>query len=300
MTTPVAAGDGEVEMSHGTYPVPAPAVVEIAEGASWRLRGGPVETELLTPTGAALLAHHAEGVDETPAMTVRESGYGAGSKDLEARPNVVRAAVGKERAEKERAEHDAGERGEADEHGGTSGRGETGEHGETSGRTGESSGCTGESGLIRDDVVVLETNLDDAPPEVLGGLQETLADAGARDVSIVPLTMKKARPGHLVKVVTKPDDAQRVARRLATETGTLGIREAGATHRWIAERDYETASVGIDGETYDVTVKIASDDAGEAYDYSAEYDDAHAVAHETGVPVREVMRRAVETVRAER
>lgn len=276
-TTPVFAGGGEVSMSHGTYPVPAPAVVEIAEGASWRLRGGPVETELLTPTGAALLAHYAEGVDETPALRVSDSGYGAGTKDLDERPNVLRAVLGEERErEDETAETEV----------------ETADEGENARTT--------RNGLVRDDVVVLETNLDDAPPEVIGGLQDTLADAGARDVSVVPLTMKKGRPGHLVKVITKPADAGAVARRLAEETGTLGIRETGARHRWIAERDFEAAAIEVDGETYEVAVKIASDEAGEVYDYSAEYDDAHAVAREADLPVREVMRRAVEAVRAER
>ncbi|QLC32942.1 nickel pincer cofactor biosynthesis protein LarC [Halarchaeum sp. CBA1220] len=268
VTTPVFAGGGEVEMSHGVYPVPAPAVVELAERAGWRLVGGPVDTELLTPTGAALLAHLAEGVDETPALRVDASGYGAGTKDLPERPNVLRAALGAERADADARAGDATRAGHADE-----------------------------SGLVRDDVVVLETNLDDATPEVLGGLQETLADAGARDVSVLPVTMKKSRPGHLVKVVAKPADASRVARRLAEETGTLGIRESSARHRWIAERTFETADLDIDGETYAVSVKVASDADGEVYDYSAEYDDAHAVARETGLPVREVLRRAVEAVR---
>ena len=251
VTTPLAAGGGTVEMSHGTYPVPAPAVVEIAERADWSLRGGPVEFELLTPTGAAILARLADGVDELPPLRVEESGYGAGSRDVPDRPNVLRALVG-----------------------------------ESAGR------------LAREDVTVLETNLDDASPEVLGGLQETLADAGARDVSVVPLTMKKSRPGHLVKVVARPEDAERVARRLAVETGTLGVRAHPGTHRWVAAREFETVSVDVDGDVYEVAVKVASDDTGEAYDVSAEYDDALAVARETGRPVREILRRAEERARA--
>ena len=250
VTTPLAAGGGTVEMSHGTYPVPTPAVVEIAERADWSLRGGPVESELLTPTGAAILARLADGVDELPPLRVEESGYGAGDRDFSDRPNVLRALVG-----------------------------------EGAGR------------LAREDVVVLETNLDDASPEVLGGLQETLADAGARDVSVVPLTMKKSRPGHLVKVVAMPADAERVARRLAVETGTLGVRAHPGTHRWLAARKVETVTVGVDGDEYEVAVKVASDDAGEAYDVSAEYDDALAVARETGRPVREILRRAEERAR---
>ncbi|ELZ76205.1 hypothetical protein C456_05245 [Haloferax volcanii DSM 14919] len=252
VTGPVAVGGGETEMSHGTYPVPAPAVVNITAAADWSVRGGPVEAELLTPTGAAILAHLAEGVETLPSMSVESSGYGAGGWEFPDHPNVLRAVVG-----------DGGSR------------------------------------LVRDEITVLETNLDDASPEVLGGLQATLKDAGARDVTIVPTTMKKSRPGHLVKVVVKPEDAERVAYRLAVETGTLGIREHGAGHRWTARREFETATLDIDGDDYEVSVKVASDADGVVYDRSAEYDDALAVANETGVPVREIMRRAVDAVASE-
>ncbi|WP_255197269.1 nickel pincer cofactor biosynthesis protein LarC [Halorarius litoreus] len=245
VTTPVFAGGGEVEMSHGRYPVPAPAVVNVAASADWELRGGPVDTELLTPTGAAILAQFAEGVDSLPPMRVDGSGYGAGTKQFDDRPNVLRATVGEAQGE-----------------------------------------------LVHDDVRVLETNLDDASPEVLGGLQRSLKSAGARDVTVLPATMKKARPGHLVKVVVKPEDAQQVARRLAEETGTLGVRESNAGHRWVAERRFETVELEIDGETYEVTVKVASDSEGSVYDVSAEFDEADAVAAETGLATREVLRRA--------
>jgi len=108
--------------------------------------------------------------------------------------------------------------------------------------------------------------------------------------------MKKSRPGHLVKVVVKPEDAQRVARRLAEETGTLGIREYGTGHRWIADREQVTANISHEGNGYEIAVKIASA-GGDRYDVSAEYDDALAVARETGLPVREVMRRAESAIR---
>ena len=245
VTTPVAAGGGEVSMSHGTYPVPTPAVAYIAAAADWELVGGPVETELLTPTGAAVLAHVAEGVDSLPSLSVGAVGYGAGTKSLAERPNVLRATVG-----------------------------------------------TASGGLVRDGIRVLETNVDDVTPETLGGLHDSLAAVGARDVTVVPTTMKKSRPGHLVRVVVKPDDVDRVARRLAAETGTLGIRETATTHRWIAERSIETVSVAVGGDSHGIDVKIAADDAGTTYDVSAEHDDCVAVAAETDESVREIRRLA--------
>jgi uncharacterized protein (TIGR00299 family) protein len=250
VTTPLSTGGGEVSMSHGTYPVPAPAVVEIAERADWSLRGGPMDRELLTPTGAAVLAHFADGVDSLPDLRVADSGYGAGGWDLDPYPNVLRALVGE-----------------------------------------------GRGGLSRDPITVLETNVDDVTPEVLGGLQETLHDAGARDVTIIPTTMKKSRPGHLVKVVVKPEDAERVARELAEETGTLGVREHGAGHRWIAGREIVTATILEGGERHAVEVKLGTDDTGEIFDVSAEYDDAATVAAQLDLPIRDLQRRAESAVR---
>jgi uncharacterized protein (TIGR00299 family) protein len=249
VTTPLATGGGDVAMSHGVYPVPAPAVVELAQQADWSLRGGPVETELLTPTGAAILAHVATGVDSLPALDVTASGYGAGSKSFDSHPNVLRAMVGEQ------------------------------------------------SGTLRQEsVTVLETHLDDATPETLGALQETLSEVGALDVTIVPTTMKKSRPGHLVKVVVRPEDAGRVAQRLAVETGTLGVREHGSGHRFVADREYEIVSLAVGDDSYDVTVKLGAfeteDGDQQVFDCSAEYDDALAVSRETGLAVREVSRRA--------
>ncbi len=245
VTTPIATGGGEVTMSHGTYPVPPPAVINIAEAADWELYGGPVETELLTPTGAAILAHFADGVESFPPLRVETSGYGAGSKSFDTYPNVLRATIG-----------------------------------ET------------QRGLVRDDVRLLETNIDDATPETLGSLQTHLIEAGARDVTILPATMKKSRPGHVVKVVVDPADVQSVAHRLATATGTLGIRETAVSHRWIADRDIETVTIDVAGESYSIPVKVARDADGTVYDVSTEYDDAEAVAAQAEIPVREVVTRA--------
>ncbi len=245
VTTPVAAGAGTVEMSHGTYPVPVPAVVEIAAGAEWSLRGGPEEVELLTPTGAAILAELAEGVDHVPALTLEATGYGAGDRQFDHRPNVLRALVGE-----------------------------------------------GEGGLRREEITVLETAVDDVSPEVLGGLQETLTAVGARDVAIAPLTMKKSRPGHLITVVCLPGDAERVAERLAAETGTLGVRERGVSHRWVADRRLETVSIELDGEIYEIGVKVGTTDDGTRFDCSAEFDDALRVARATDRPIRTVQRLA--------
>ncbi|MFB6167326.1 MAG: nickel pincer cofactor biosynthesis protein LarC [Haloferacaceae archaeon] len=245
VTTPLAPGGGAVEMSHGRYPVPAPAVVELAARADWSLRESAGDHERLTPTGAAILAHHATGVPGLPALRVERQGFGAGAADLADRPNALRAVAGE-----------------------------------------------GDGSLRREPITVLETNVDDVTPEVLGSLHERLREVGARDVSVLPATMKKSRPGHLVKVVVRPADADRVARALAAETGTLGVREHGAGHRWVAERRVEEVGLDVDGESFAVGVKIATGGDGTLLDASAEHDDALAVARATDLTVREAARRA--------
>lgn len=242
---PVATGSGWVETSHGTYPIPPPAVTQLAVEADWIVHPGPVEAELLTPTGAALLAVLAEGVETLPPMTLERTGYGAGDRTFPDRPNLLRGFIG-----------------------------------------------TLQSGLTREPITLLETVVDDVTPETLGGLQETLVEAGARDITILPTTMKKARPGHLVQVVVPPEAADAVAHRLAVETGTLGIREIPLHHRWVAKRAVETVDIVVDGERYEIGVKIATDAAGDRIDVSAEHDDALEVACATKVPLREVRRRA--------
>jgi len=137
----------------------------------------------------------------------------------------------------------------------------------------------------------LATTVDDVTPEELGGLQERLTDAGALDVTAIPATMKKSRPGHLLKVITRPEHADRVTRRLAEETGTLGVREAGGGHRMVADRELETVTVEVAGRSAPVDVKVASID-GEVFDVSAEFDDTLAAAADSDVPVRELRRRA--------
>jgi len=149
-------------------------VVEIAERADWSLRGGPVDAELLTPTGAAILGHVADGIDALPALELEASGYGAGGYDLDPHPNVLRILVGD---------------------------------------------GAGQGELAKDDIAVLETNLDDATPESAGRAPEDPRGRGRSRRLNPPATMKKSRPGHLVKVICKPADRERVARALAEETG---------------------------------------------------------------------------------
>jgi uncharacterized protein (TIGR00299 family) protein len=182
----VPTGMGMTRTDHGAMPIPAPAVVELLRGAPLFSRGVPFE--LVTPTGAAILAATVEGYGEIPAMRVSSVGYGAGTHHI-GFPNVVRVLVGEETSERTAAPDDA---------------------------PGGSRATT---------EVVLETNIDDRSPEVLAYVIEELLAAGAQDAWLVPIVMKKGRPATTVTVLCSGDRADAMRRVLFRETGTLGVRE---------------------------------------------------------------------------
>ena len=148
--------------------------------------------------------------------------------------------------------------------------------------------------LSKDSIEVLETNVDDVTGEVLGNLFEKLLSIGARDVAIIPATMKKGRTGHIIKVITKPEHSANIAREIMRETGTLGIRVIPTKHRYTADRRMENVRVHIRGKAYDMPVKIAEDRSGEILHISAEYEDCKRVAKEWDLPLKDIIRKVEE------
>ncbi len=252
---PISVGSGTVIAAHGRLPVPAPATLEVLLESGLLWRGGPVEGELLTPTGAAILAEFADEVaSEYPLIRAEATGYGAGTKDLEI-PNLLRGVVG-----------------------------------ELLDRPGHPSA---HAHTDHDRVVQLETNVDDVTGEVLGNLIDLLMDEGALDVSIVPAVMKKGRPASIVKVIARKEEMDRLARIVMRETGSLGIRVFPSLHRFVAKREERTIEVEICGRVFSVRVKV-SYFGGERVQIKAEHEDCKRIATEVGLPLREVSRRAEE------
>ncbi|WP_296861225.1 nickel pincer cofactor biosynthesis protein LarC, partial [uncultured Methanobrevibacter sp.] len=151
---PISVGGGQVKTSHGILPVPVPAVLEILKGLNFK--GGPVSSELATPTGCAIYAELCDEINEfIPLIQSDKVGYGAGSKDFD-HPNVLRIIKSKNINE-------------------------------------------------NDKIDVIETNIDHLTGEEIGYLFDLLLDAGASDVSITPIIMKKNRQGSLLKVISRKD-----------------------------------------------------------------------------------------------
>ncbi len=146
--------------------------------------------------------------------------------------------------------------------------------------------------LERDEIVVIETNLDDTTGEVLGWLMECLLTAGALDVNYQAIQMKKQRPGTLVRVIARPADAERLAKIIIRETPTLGVRLQPMT-RLIAPRRAETVATPLG----DVRVKLKMLN-GQIVHASPEFVDCRQIALTQALPLTEVMARLDAWLRA--
>jgi pyridinium-3,5-bisthiocarboxylic acid mononucleotide nickel chelatase len=144
-------------------------------------------------------------------------------------------------------------------------------------------GTAGTSADEGQPVMLLEVNVDDATGETLAHTVSVLLDAGAHDAWITPVVMKKGRPGHTVSALADPVLAGQIAQVLTAETGSLGVRGQRLS-RWPAAR----TMAEVDVEGLPVRVKIGPGRV------KVEHDDAARVAKRSGVPLREVVRRAEE------
>jgi uncharacterized protein (TIGR00299 family) protein len=128
-------------------------------------------------------------------------------------------------------------------------------------------------------VAILEANIDDASPQVLGYAMERLLEAGALDVTLESLLMKKNRPGMLLRVIARPEDREALAQMIFAETTTLGLRIYSAERRVKARRVAEV-------ETRHGTVRIKIAENGS---FAPEYEDCRRIARETGLPLKEIL-----------
>jgi len=142
--------------------------------------------------------------------------------------------------------------------------------------------------LLRDEISVLETNLDDVAGEIIGHTIDRLLQEGAKDVSVIPIFTKKNRPGQILKIITDKTDVERLSRILIEETGTLGVRVYPCERR-ILSRESIRVDISVDNIKELVNVKVAKDGKGEIVQIKPEYDDIKRVAEKTSKPLREII-----------
>lgn len=236
--SPIPTGSGTVCCQHGVLPVPAPATAELLRGVP--ITAGQGTGELTTPTAAAVLTTLASEFGPLVTMTVDSVGYGAGGREGQTLPNVLRVFVGEAALE-----------GDADT------------------------------------ITVLETNLDDASPEVVGHCMERLLREGALDVFAVPIHMKKSRGGVVLTVLCERDRATTMEGILFAETTTFGVRRQEVT-RVKMRRRHESVSTPFG----DVRMKIGERD--DTITVAPEYEDCKTAAATHNVSLREVIAAAHE------
>ena len=135
--------------------------------------------------------------------------------------------------------------------------------------------------IPNDDVSILETNIDNMSPEVLGYTMEKLFDSGALDVYYTPIYMKKNRPAVMLTVLAKAGEEQKFSDILFKETTTLGVRLSHSS-RYCMNRDL----IKVNTQYGDVRVKVAS--IGEITKFAPEYEDCRSIAQKTGLPINKV------------
>jgi hypothetical protein len=264
VASPLNTGRGTVETAHGTLPVPAPATARLVAGVPVYAEGPDVE--LLTPTGALLVTGHAAAYGPLPPMRLDRVGYGAGDRDLPGRPNVLRLFLG-DAAEEAVA---GGAADAADLAGAAGGAGDA--------WMGGAPGGAGETARL----AVIECEIDDLNPQILGSLLGRLLEAGALDAYYTPVQMKKCRPGTLVTVLAPPARREAVAALLFRETTTLGVRYHEVWREALARE-----IVTVDTPWGAVRTKVARR-GGAIVNAMPEFDDCERLARERGIPVKDV------------
>jgi pyridinium-3,5-bisthiocarboxylic acid mononucleotide nickel chelatase len=232
--SPLHVGSGTINMSHGRFPVPPPAVAELLRNAP--VYSTDIEGELVTPTGAAIITAVCSEFGALPHMTLESTGYGAGTREYEKFPNALRVLVGREETESPGAEL----------------------------------------------LCMVETNVDDLSPQVLGYVMERALELGALDCYFTPIQMKKNRPGVMLSVLCRKPERKKFTDLLFAETTTLGVRTYEVERRAL-DRD----TVRVETQYGPIDVKVARMN-GRVVKEMPEYEQCRQAALNANVPLRRV------------
>jgi pyridinium-3,5-bisthiocarboxylic acid mononucleotide nickel chelatase len=234
--SPLHVGSGMVQMAHGRFPIPPPAVAELLKGVPFY--ASDIKGELLTPTGAAIITTVCSEYGPIPHMKTESTAYGAGTREYQDFPNVLRVFVG---------EIDA-------------------------------------TAPTDEWLWMIETNLDDASPQIIGHVMDRVLELGALDCFFTPVQMKKNRPGVLLSVLCgrEEEEKEAVMKLLFTETTTLGIRSYRVLRRALGR-----SVVQVETQYGPIDVKVAHLD-GQVVNEMPEFEQCRAAAARANVPLKVV------------
>ena len=248
VSSPLHVGSGTVQMAHGTFPVPPPAVTELLRGVPFY--SGDIKGELLTPTGAAIITTVCSEYGPIPRIRTDRTGYGAGTREYENFPNVLRVFVGD----------------------------------------------TETDDAVSERLWMIETNLDDVSPQIIGHVMDRIFEIGALDCYFTPVPMKKNRPGVLLSVLCGPENKEAVMKLLFVETTTLGVRSYE-----VERRALRRSVVTVETQYGPIDVKVAHLN-GRVVNEMPEFEQCRNAAIRADVPlkmVEEAARVALTKIRGE-
>ena len=240
LASEVTEGTGWIECAHGRFPIPAPATLGILSQRAVRVTQCAEPHELVTPTGAAILAEFAESFAPMRNLAMNRVGYGLGTRNNQTRPNVLRAILSDSALESAKNDWET------------------------------------------DRIGILETNLDDVNPEILGCFMERALAAGALEVFHTPIQMKKNRPGILLTVLCAEEAMDLFTELMLRETTALGVRRTVMERRKL-QREMTT----VETRYGEVAVKLGKLN-GRVIQASPEFESCKALAAETQIPLKDI------------
>jgi uncharacterized protein (TIGR00299 family) protein len=229
-------GSGTVNMDHGRFPVPPPAVAELLKGTP--VYSTDIVGELVTPTGAAIVTTVCSEYGPIPQMKLLHAGYGAGTRQYEKFPNALRLLIG------------------------------------------ETQPSTADSAAPDERLWMIETNMDDISPQILGHVMELAFELGALDCYFTSVQMKKNRPGVLLSILCRAQERPALGELLFSETTTLGVRAYEVERRALQRK-----IVAVETQYGQIDVKVAQLN-GHIVKAMPEYEQCRQAARAASVPLR--------------
>lgn len=233
----VSDGYGTIKCAHGVLSVPVPATSMMYKNEKIRFKQIEVPTELVTPTGAAIISTFAESYGLMPEMNLNKIGIGVGSRNIGG-PNTLRVFLGED--------------------------------------------VTADGETQNDDIIVINSNIDDSSGEDLGYVLEKLMDAGALDVSYSPIFMKKNRPAYRLEVICRAETREKLSEIIFDETTTIGVR-----YYPVQREELTRVRTLVDTELGQIEAKQVSTASGHTYTYP-EYESMKTIASELGISMKSV------------
>jgi hypothetical protein len=247
-------GGGTIKAAHGLIPIPAPATVNILEKSTLKVTPGPIQSELSTPTGVALLAN-LNPISKKLSFHIHRTSQSIGQKSFPNFLNMLRLFIGERSSEL-------------------------------------IEDLNNPLLKYREKVSVIETNIDDVSGEIIGDFIEIMENEQVLDVQVNQCITKKNRPSYIIKVLTKPESKYHIIEKIIDTLGTLGVRYYTIDRICVA-REIKTTRIKIDKAIYPIKYKLSyilSKDKKEIINIKPEYDDLRKLREETGYSVKELQR----------